>query len=107
MKDIDRSGLLGPPPLLDRPDLSLPDAPLLPPGLSQLPVGGSGEVLEFIEQCRHAASPEMIFELFRAAAERLGYDRIALVPVTPQAGSRRQRSAKLDQPLLRQRLRSV
>ena len=27
----------------------------------------------------------MIFELFRAAAERLGYDRIALVPVTPQA----------------------
>lgn len=32
-----------------------------------------------------ATSPESAFELFRTAVARLGYDRIALIPVTPTA----------------------
>jgi LuxR family quorum-sensing system transcriptional regulator CciR len=54
------------------------------------PIGG--ELLDFIDRCSRATSPEQIFEAFRSAAGKLGYDRIALFPVTPQA------RRKLGQP---------
>ena len=58
-------------------------------GLSDLPAvaeaSGGVEMLDFIERCNRAASPEHIFDVFRSAAEKLGYERVALVPVTPQA----------------------
>src|SRR5512132_3464780 len=34
---------------------------------------------------RDRESPDTVFDLFRAAVCRLGYDRVALVPVTPAA----------------------
>ena len=46
---------------------------------------GGIELLNFIDRCRFAASPEQIFEAFREGAEKLGYDRAAFFPVTPQA----------------------
>lgn len=85
MNSIIRPGLPDPPPLSDRGDADLPEELLRYPQLSSLPAAGSSDVLAFLDTCRNAASPEMIFGAFRAAAERLGYDRIALVPVTPQA----------------------
>jgi hypothetical protein len=42
-------------------------------------------VSEFIEQCDGANAPEQVFEVYRAAMARFGYDRVALVPVTPPA----------------------
>ena len=42
-------------------------------------------VSEFIEQCDGANAPEQVFEFYRAAMEGFGYDRVALVPVTPPA----------------------
>jgi LuxR family quorum-sensing system transcriptional regulator CciR len=46
---------------------------------------GGIDMLEFIESCNRAATPEHIFNIFRGAAERLGYDRVALAAVTPPA----------------------
>ena len=46
---------------------------------------GGGDLLNFINRCSFATSPEKVFEVFREAAEKLGYDRLALFPVTPQA----------------------
>jgi len=43
------------------------------------------DLLDFINRCSFATSPEQILEVFREAAEKLGYDRLALFPVTPQA----------------------
>ena len=42
-------------------------------------------VSEFIEQCDGANAPDQVFEVYRTAAARFGYDRLALVPVTPPA----------------------
>lgn len=42
-------------------------------------------VSEFIEQCDSATGPDQVFEVYRAAMAQFGYDRVALVPVTPPA----------------------
>ena len=42
-------------------------------------------VSEFIEQCDGANAADQVFEVYRTAAARFGYDRLALVPVTPPA----------------------
>ena len=41
-------------------------------------------VCDFVDQ-RDRESPDTVFDLFRAAVCQLGYDRVALVPVTPAA----------------------
>lgn len=46
---------------------------------------GGVDLLEFVESCNLAASPEHIFNIFCRAAERLGYDRVALAAVTAPA----------------------
>ncbi len=85
MNNLIRPGLPDLSLLSDRPDADLQDGPPRPPELSSLPPAGGSDGLAFLEMCRNAASPEMIFGAFRTATEQLGYDRIALVPVTPQA----------------------
>lgn len=85
MNSIIRPGLPDPSPLSDTPGPGLSDGSLRYPHLSPLSAAGSSDVPTFLETCRNAGSPEMMFGTFRAAAERLGYDRIALIPVTPQA----------------------
>jgi hypothetical protein len=42
-------------------------------------------VSDFVGQCTEAAAPEAVFDLFRADVQRLGYDRVAFVPVTAAA----------------------
>ena len=41
-------------------------------------------VCDVVDQ-RDRESPDTVFDLFRAAVCQLGYDRVALVPVTPAA----------------------
>ncbi|MBL8666169.1 MAG: LuxR family transcriptional regulator [Rhodospirillales bacterium] len=83
MTHIERLSAIAPAGLTDRGDGS--GATLLPPSRAHLSAAGNTDLLEFIEFCQRATTSEAAFEVFRTAAERLGYDRIALVPVTPQA----------------------
>lgn len=91
MSDIERRGLVVSAPASDPhalgQSIALPatDAAALAGLASGSTAVGGLEVLEFIERCAKAASPEDVFDGFRQAAERLGFDRVALVPVTPQA----------------------
>lgn len=83
MTDIERPAPMTPAGLADRGDGD--GMTLLPARRTGLSAAGAADLLKFVEWCQHAATPQAVFEVFCKAAERLGYDRIALVPVTPQA----------------------
>lgn len=83
MTHIDRQAAIIPAGLIDRADDG--DGPTFLP-VSRMGLAGAGaDLLTFVDRCQGAATPEAVFEVFRKTAERWGYDRIALVPVTPQA----------------------
>jgi LuxR family quorum-sensing system transcriptional regulator CciR len=81
MNDTDLTGLIAP-----QPASAALDRAIAPRSSDPLSIASGGvEMLDFIERCNQATSPEGIFGVFCNAAERLGYDRVALIPVTPQA----------------------
>jgi LuxR family quorum-sensing system transcriptional regulator CciR len=90
MKDEEKDRSVSEPPAVSSPALSRADsfvAEQPPAVIAAVGSAGAGghELLDFIDRCSIATSPEQIFEAFRGAAERLGYGRLALFPVTPQA----------------------